>query len=305
MHCGDVEYIQDMLPAAMEILDWFENRLSPSGLSGHIEGWNYVDWVQHPGWNGGRPPGEYQGESAIISLQYIYTLQKAVELFEYFDLPDMADRYGKLAHRVQEAVYNSCFVEKQGVMADTPEKKYFSQHANVLAVLTQTIPSGKEKEIMQKILDNDSIAQCSYYFRFYLTEALKLAGLSHLYIQQLEPWHEMLQNGLTTFIESPEPTRSDCHAWSASPVYHFLSLVSGIEPASPGFNKVRIAPNPGSLQWIEGSMPWQESEIKVSLKLTKEGKVKGEVFLPAGLQGNFVWSGHEIPLKQGVNSINL
>jgi alpha-L-rhamnosidase len=46
--------------------------------------------------------------------------------------------------------------------------------------------------------------------------------------------------GLTTFAEKPDPTRSDCHAWSASPNYDFLATVAGIEPALPGFKTVKI-----------------------------------------------------------------
>ncbi len=49
--------------------------------------------------------------------------------------------------------------------------------------------------------------------------AMKKAGFAEEYLDQLAPWHEILALGLTTWAEKAEPTRSDCHAWSA----HFCS----------------------------------------------------------------------------------
>ena len=63
------------------------------------------------------------------------------------------------------------------------------------------------------------------------------------YVERLEPWRGMLAMGLTTVPETPEPTRSDSHAWSAHPNYGLLATVLGVRPAEPGFRSVRIAPH--------------------------------------------------------------
>jgi len=57
----------------------------------------------------------------------------------------------------------------------------------------------------------------------------------------------MISNGLTTFAEKSDPSRSDCHAWSASPIYDLLATVCGIEQLRAGFKTVSIAPAPGYL----------------------------------------------------------
>ncbi|NJK96175.1 MAG: hypothetical protein HC905_15805 [Bacteroidales bacterium] len=72
---------------------------------------------------------------------------------------------------------------------------------------------------------------------------MKKAGLGDKYIEMLTPWRKMIAMGLTTFAENPEPTRSDCHAWSASPNYDLLATVLGVEPGSPGFKSVTINPH--------------------------------------------------------------
>ena len=47
------------------------------------------------------------------------------------------------------------------------------------------------------------------------------------------------------FKEGDFDDRSDCHAWSSSPLYHLMSLTGGIYPASPGFKNIRIQPELG------------------------------------------------------------
>src|SRR5690606_31556569 len=135
-----------------------------------------------------------------------------------------------------------------------------------------------------------------------LFRALKKVGRGNEYLDMLQPWKDMLAIGLTTFAEKPEPTRSDCHAWSASPNYDLLSLVCGIEPAQPGFKSVRIAPHPGHLKYIKAKMPHPAGEISVNLTRSENG-LTGEIFLPSGLNGIFAYEGKTQGLKPGKNVI--
>jgi alpha-L-rhamnosidase len=132
---------------------------------------------------------------------------------------------------------------------------------------------------------------------------MKKAGLGDAYVGMLGPWRDMLKLGLTTFAERPEPTRSDCHAWSSSPNFELLSTVSGIEPASPGFRTVRIEPFLGPLKWIKSVMPHPAGPIRVSLKRKGKTGIEGEIELPQNLEGTFVWDGKETPLHGGIVKI--
>jgi len=305
LHCSDNEFIQSMLPAVLDILQWFEERFNLNGLPGKVEGWNFVDWVEYDEWDSGVPPMDQENNSAIIGLQYVYTLQKAVELFEQFNMYELAKRWENVSEKTLKAILTLCWDNERKLIADTPEKRTFSQHANILAVLTSAWPQEMQKEIILRINKDTTIAQCSYYFKFYFTEAIKKAGLGELYLETLVPWKEMLQNGLTTFMEGPEPSRSDCHAWSASPLFHFYSFICGIEPAAPGFGKVKISPNFGKLEWIEGKIPHKYGEIILKLKKTKTGQILGNIILPEGLDGNFYWDETQIELNSGINNIDL
>lgn len=296
---------RSMIPGMMEILNWYESKLDSTGLLGHVEWWNFEDWAHFKNWGLGTPPEQETGHSAIMTLQYLYTLQKAAALFEAFGMKDEAMRYTKISERIKTAVYSSCWDKQKGLLADTPDKINFSQHANSLAILTNTIPQQMQMDVAKNILNNKDIAECTLYYRFYLTEAIEKAGLADLYPDMLGPWKKMIDVGLSTFAEEPDPTRSDCHAWSASPVYYFLSLICGIKPAEPGFKSVRIEPHLGRLKWIEGSVPHSLGPIKVSLKKDKQNVISGEVVLPENLSGTFVWQGQVKTLKSGTNRIQI
>ncbi len=302
--CNDKEFVKSMIPGIIGVLNWYESKIDATGMVGPCEWWNFVDWVHTDGWRTGIPPGLDNSHSSIINLQFVYALNKAIEIFEANNNFEQANYYSCLADKVKSVVYRTCFDKNKGLMADLPEKTTFSQHANILAVLTNTVNVPVQKQIMDKVLSDKSLAQCTYYFRFYLAEAMGKTGLADKYVDQLEPWKQMLDSGLTTFAEEPEPARSDCHAWSASPLYYFLSMVCGIKPNESGFKSVRIEPNPGKLKWMEAAMPHVQGEIKIILH-NKERGIKGEVILPGNLSGVFVWNGRKLKLKAGRNVINL
>ena len=156
---------------------------------------------------------------------------------------------------------------------------------------------------MDHVLQDTTLSQCTFYYRFYLTRALKKAGMAESYYASLAPWRGMVANGLTTFAENPDPTRSDCHAWSASPVYDFLSTICGINPASPGFATVSIRPALGELTEVRGAMPHPAGFIRVHFVRKGANGVTGEIELPASVSGEFYWRGREVRLHGGMNRI--
>ena len=114
----------------------------------------------------------------------------------------------------------------------------------------------------------------------------------------------MLARGLTTWAETPEPTRSDCHAWSSSPNYELFRTVLGIDSAAPGFKRVVIRPFLGKLTRVSGSIPHPDGEVSVKL-VHSEAKLEAEVKLPNGVTGEFVWQDLRRPLKSGMNKLSL
>lgn len=314
MHRQDDAFVKSMLPGMLGVLNWHEQRMAKTGLNGPLEWWNFVDWSDWKNANdeiaGGVPAGARKGGSSILTLQQAYTYMRAGDLLAHYGKNELAEYYRDLARRLNKAVYAQCWDAGRSLFADTPAKNSFSQHANILAVLTNAVPTNQQAALMQKILTDASLTQATFYFKFYLFEALKKTGMGDHFIAQLKPWRDMLATGLTTFAENPDrsdgpSTRSDCHAWSASPLYEFLSITCGIRPGEPGFRTVRIEPFLGDLKTVEGKVPHPLGDVAIQFQKTPTGGLSGTVTLPATLTGTLRWKGKTVPLKAGKQTVNL
>lgn len=312
-HRNDYAFAAQYLVNIQHVLQWFENRIDPeTGMLGGIEYWPFVDWTEEWPWDnekriGGVPPGGQEGQSSIITFQYAMTLNQAAELFDIFGLEKLAADYRTLAGELIESTRKHCWDEARKLFADTPGMNSYSQHANTFALLAGAIKKEDQAIFMEEVMRDPALIQASLYFRYYVNRAAIEAGLGHKYLSMLQPWRRMLGSGLTTFAEIPdtERTRSDCHAWSASPLYELLATVAGIMPAAPGFGKLIIEPHPGGLGFIDAGMPHPKGMITVDLTFGKNGAVKGTVTLPPGLDGIFVWDHQTIDIVPGKQKIKL
>lgn len=309
MHRNDEAYIRSLLPGVQSVLNWYAEQMNDTGLLGRTKWWNFVDWAKEWRWTpqrraGGVPDETEIGNSIYLSLQYVYTLQQAEELHRALGEVYFADKYAKKREKLSKAIFGQGWDEKRQLLSDLPDSSIYSQHANIFGILTDVIPVEKQEAVMNRILTEEDLIQATFYFKFYLFQALVKTGMADKYLPQLQPWQDMLEVGLTTFAERPEPTRSDCHAWSASPNYDLLATVAGIRPAAPGFKKVRISPALGDLNEIKAQMPHPLGTISVGLE-RKGSAISGEINLPNGLSGTFEWNGKNIALKAGQNNIQL
>ena len=303
MHRKDDAFVKQFLPGIRSVISWYEKHLDKEvGILGPMPWWNYVDAAR--GFARGTPPGSDDGHSIVITLQMLYVLDYALELAETFGEMRDAETYRELIEVLKESIFQKGWNPEKEMMADTPEQTRYSQHANILAILTGLIPEDEQADLIHRIMADEELVQATYYFRFYLFRAMRKAGLGNEYLNQLGPWHDALALGMTTFPEHPEPSRSDAHAWSSSPNYDFLATVAGVRPDSPGFETVLIDPRPGHLRKIEAVIPHPSGSIVVELEFS-EGTVTGSVQLPENVTGRMVWSGKEIPLQSGSQLIMM
>ncbi|HWV73423.1 MAG TPA: alpha-L-rhamnosidase C-terminal domain-containing protein [Pseudosphingobacterium sp.] len=300
----DDAFIEQFLVGMTGVLDWYEKQIDQEKkMLGPMKWWNFVDYTDV--FPNGVPDGATDGNSSIITLQYVYTLQQAAEIFAYYQKIGEAQHYKKLAAELAFNTYQQCFDAQKGVMANTPEKSAFSQHASIMGVLTEAIPTPEHKNTMNRVLNDSSLGPATFYYRFYLTQAMKKAGLADLYYDHLTPWRDMLKAGLTTFAEKPDPARSDCHAWSASPNYDFLATICGVMPSAPGFAKVSIEPALGKLKQIKAVLPHPQGEIQVFLKRAGKKGIEATVTLPANVDGEFIWDNKKVTLKAGKQKFSI
>jgi hypothetical protein len=302
----DPEPARNTLPGTRAVLAWFATHEQPDGLLNKLPWWSFIDWVT----KGEIPTYDANGESCVTTLEYLGALKDAADLEKGLGNPHLAVSYQDRAAHVRSGIYDKCWSGSRGLLADNPDQKNFSQQANILAVLYDVVPKDRQKEVLQKMLaidpgtTPDGVLSASYYFRFYLARALEHAGLADEYLSSIDPWRKLLALHFSTWPETPGNTRSDSHAWSAHPIYDLLTLVAGIEPGSPGFATVHIAPHLGNLTSLKASYPHPQGTIEVEYHRQGDG-LDATITLPGTLTGSFVYEGNDWwPLKPGVNQIH-
>ncbi|MGC2615038.1 MAG: alpha-L-rhamnosidase C-terminal domain-containing protein [Terracidiphilus sp.] len=306
MYRPDPEFIRDHFPGERDVLGWFSHYEAPDGLLEELPWWSFIDWVP----SGTIPTYDARGESCITTLQYLGALIDAADLERNLGDPILATRYQSKIERVRTGLTAKCWVPSRGLLADNPDQKIFSQQANILGVLYDVIPKDRQQDVLRRMLaiepgtTPDGVLSASYYFRFYLARALDHAGMADTYLKSLDPWRKLLPMHFSTWPEIPGDTRSDSHAWSAHPIYDMLTLVAGIEPASPGFATVRIAPHLGPLDHLTATFPHPLGEIRVEYHREGSG-LTATIALPATLAGNFIYNGITQPLRPGLNKIQI
>jgi len=278
MYRPDPEPARAALPGTRAVLSWFKDHQQPDGLLHQLPYWSFIDWVS----SGKIPTYSKDGASCVTTLEYLGALGEAADLEQALGDPALADSYRTQAKTLRNAIHDACWNPQRSLIADNPDQKNFSQQANILAVLYDVIPKNQQQDVLRRMLSiepgttPDGVLSASYYFRFYLARALDHlsqahvdqahAGMADEYLDSLAPWRKLLPLHFSTWPEVPGDTRSDSHAWTAHPIYDLLTLVAGIQPASPGFKTVRIAPHLGTLPSLSASFPHPEGLITVEYK---------------------------------------
>ncbi|HEY1985081.1 MAG TPA: alpha-L-rhamnosidase C-terminal domain-containing protein [Terracidiphilus sp.] len=304
MYRPDTALVQSSIGGTRAVLDWFGKHQRPDGLLEKLPWWSFIDWVS----TGETPTYDAQGESCVTTLEYLGALNDAADLEQHFGDAHVSQQYRERAAHVRTGLYGKCWDAERKLIADNPDQSVFSQQANILAVLYDVIPKEHQQDVLRQMVSIEpgtapnGVLSASYYFRFYLARALEHAGMADDYLDSLDPWRKLLPLHFSTWPEIPGDTRSDSHAWTAHPIYDLLALVAGVEPGSPGFATVRIAPHLGKLPSLTAAYPHPRGLIEVKYQRKGAG-IDATITLPATLTGEFAYHGKTQPLKPGLNHI--
>ncbi|MFY9235484.1 MAG: hypothetical protein WAO58_13615 [Fimbriimonadaceae bacterium] len=288
------------------------------------EFWTFVDWV--PDWRWGVPREHARG--AIESTMRL--LADAAKDRMGFSEGDNHAWPARLIDRDYAGSFADVNTNWQELLDSMEE--HASQQNLLLADATATSEHveaiGRQLPAMigrdpipwpAEALSAVSAAKCTYYFSYYkhlamfgrpaaeaadrtdTTDKTDMSNLSHRsyphdYLQELQPWKEMIESGLTTFAENPEPTRSDCHAWSAHPILGFFQIVAGVTSIAPGWKKAKIMPHPGSLRRFNARIAHPDGELRVAYE-------DGKLFINSPVPFQLAWDGKSASLAPGTHKL--
>ncbi len=303
----DREFISGFELGITNVLDWYERKLQENGMLGKIDWWGALAWPRH--YKNGEPPDVYKGNNTLYTLHYAYTLRHAADIFRFTGKNEVAGAYSERADEICAAVNKLC-KNSEGFYTESIDNKEVSQITNIMAVLAEAVKGEDARKLMTGLLEpKDWFGQVDLFLHVYLFEAMNKTGLQEYYSQELSEWRLMKERGLTTFVEVPlewgeENQRSECHPWSSSPNYYFFRTVCGIRPVTPGHRKIEIAPSLGELTKIDATYPHHLGNISISL-VKKGSGIEGELTLPPGMNGDFIWNSKKISIKAGKQKISL
>jgi hypothetical protein len=271
---GDLEFVATLMPGVRAVLDAFRAGLDENDLLHSLDGWNFTDWVS--GWKSGSPPEADWGVSGILNFQLAHVAALAADLETWMGEPELAARNRTLADRVLAAAEQQFWSAARGMYADDPAHEHWSEHANSLALLA----GAKNGEAgLLRALETPGLSQATVYFSHYLFEALGQIGRVDVLRDRLSLWSALREQGLRTVVEQPEPTRSDCHAWGAHPIFHLFATVLGVRPTAPGMAEITVSPQLAGLDWAEGTLRTPHGPLRV--RVDQSGTT---VDLPAGIR---------------------
>jgi alpha-L-rhamnosidase len=301
----DAEFVKEMMPAVRGVMETAIACINNDGLFVSPLGWNYTDAI--PGkWVDGVAPGGLNGEiSGVLNLHLVLALKYLRQLEIFVGEDELAARAARIAENLTDSVNRYFWNDVRGIYADNIENDIFSEHAQIYAVLADILPSEKLKSVSHSLRYDADLHRASLYFSHYLFETYRLLEMTDLYETRLaKDWGKLIAVDMRTAPEhDPDTTRSECHAWSANPVYHFYATILGIRPLSAGFKTVLIQPNLGSLEWAKGTMPHKMGEISADFK-QQDKTITGTIILPEGLTGEYRNSGKIQKLVSGENIIS-
>ncbi|MGC9348778.1 MAG: alpha-L-rhamnosidase [Anaerolineae bacterium] len=301
----DEAFIRRMMPGVRGVLDAFWSYRNEGGLVEAPPGWNYTDWTRAPGWHRGTPPDGEGGVSGILNWHFALVLVRAAELETWLGEPENAARWLRYAQAMAEAAIASFWDDERGLFTDDLDHAYVSEHAQCLALLSGLLDEAHRERVTEALVTREDLTRATIYFSHYLFETYyQVARIDKLFAR-LNEWFELADLGFKTTREAPEPSRSDCHAWGAHPIYHGFASILGIRPASFGFRSVQIHPMLGPSRHAEATLVHPSGEIGLSLTKTAGDGLEATIGLPDGVSGTFHYESREYRLHPGLQRIEV
>ncbi|KAF7900677.1 uncharacterized protein EAF01_007979 [Botrytis porri] len=173
-----------------------------------------------------------KGAATINSLVYAIALRSAAVLCEAVGRKDTANEYFDRASAIIRSVNEHCYDNKKSLYLDGPGAiGESSQHVQIFAVLADAISGESAKDLMREtIYEREALTKASFATSFYMFRAVAKAGIyEEVWEELLGPWKKMFDQNLTTWAENESMVRSDCHGWSATPMYEIVREIVGIQ----------------------------------------------------------------------------
>ena len=307
-YTGDVDFIREMWPRMVTLIDYVEGRLDANGMAeGQPDDWIFVDWVDFPMHKRGTLCFEQ-----ILLMKAMETMAVCAQLLG-IDKNDYHKKSEALREKISQTFWSNDEKAYYHAIEDGQMNKQVTKFPNMFAILYGLSHEDQRRDIMQSVMLNPDVAPITTpYMRFYELEVLCMDGLHTQVLKEMRDyWGGMLREGATSFWEKYVPSetgiqhlamygrpygKSLCHAWGASPVYLLGKYYLGVKPTQPGYKEYSVEPHLGDLEWMEGDVPTPHGMIHIYMdrKQIKIRATEGRGTLILGSQQYTIDSNREL-----------
>jgi len=284
---GNLDFLKKNRDYIIGLIDQVISKIDENGVE-QLDGARFLDW----------PTSDNQ--------EVVHSGLQALMVMTIDGCIDLCNALGEkeAATRCQEA--------SQRLRAHIPEAHDNKQAASLLALAGM-----RDAVEMNKIVARGGAEGFSTFYGYFMLQAMAKAGDYTGAMDCIrEYWGAMLDLGATTFWEDfdlewmdnaaridelvPEGKvdvhatygkycyigfrHSLCHGWASGPTAWLSQHVLGVEVVEPGCKTVRIRPNLGDLQWVEGTYPTPVGAIKIRHEKRADGKIVSKIEAPKGVK---------------------
>ncbi|MDR3229731.1 MAG: glycoside hydrolase family 78 protein [Puniceicoccales bacterium] len=319
LHTGDKRILAENYATMVNYLNWVNARVRDDILGVyHVSSYNYLgDWMAYG------VPETIATRQFFSNCFLIHALQNAAKVADALGHTADAATYTARANRMKVAVHKRFY---------NAEKGYYVQREQTYLAFPLLIglPPADVRPIIEKALAENIIVTRkghissgvlgTYTQLKYLTEAGR-HDLIHLMTTQEDApgWLFFFKEGLTAIPEIWNGFQTNCsstHSSFNSIGAWFINGLAGIQPAAPGFARIRIAPGAtDKVEWVKAThrsirgpvtSEWRNKNGILELSVTIPPNATAEVVLPvaAGKIGAVKESGKPLANAVGVLGVN-
>lgn len=298
------EYVEHTGDAALVRTLWREAARAVTWTIGDGQGDLVMDVRQ----------GAWYGSDAWIAIWRYSAVQAAAELAVVAGDAAVLDSCRQyLAGKA--AALRDAYVGPAGIFTDGNLQEPGRQ-ATAAAVLAGIVAPEAGREMFGNLAQTGGVRkELVGMTKFYIHRAMMRCGRTAEALDDIRAYYgRMLALDATTCWELCDQDAADggvtamhsrCHGWTAGPAYLFPAHLLGVQPAAPGFARVRVAPDLAGLEWVEGVVPLPSGELAV--RWERDTPLRGSIILPRGVSGELYLPdqpGAAIPLHEGENRVS-
>jgi Bacterial alpha-L-rhamnosidase. len=225
--------------------------------------------------------------NTVVNAYHYRTLTLMANIAETLGKNDDQKFYTGQAAKLKKSFNNRLFDRKRGIYIDGIGTDHASLHANMFPLAFGLVPEKNINSVLEFIRSRKMA--CSVYGSQFLLDAIYNShdaeyGLELLTSTSERSWYNMIRVGSTMTLEAWDnkykPNQDWNHAWGAAPANLIPRKLMGIEPLEPGFRKIRIKPQPASLESAEIKHPTIRGDIMVKFTNKPDESFRLEVIIP-------------------------